>query len=324
MAYDDPVWQTRSEALYFQFGPFMLGTTPFKALTLLSNPFVVHPDLKIPLENARAMGCQGVVNTSVPVGPRFSTIHLECGALRYATRYGDRYVVDLEGSFAEYLRKFSKKSRGNLQRTVKKIAGANGELADLREYRSPSEIMEFRDIAIAISHRSYKKDIGWGFQENEDFARQLGLDASSGGVRGYVLILDGEPAAYAFCRIDHDVIVYKHIGYDKKFTPRSPGTALLYLMIKRFFDQPEFRLLDFDGTEYYAYKEFFATRAVRCARVVWFRPTFRNLALVIAHWIITATWRLAGRLRELARRGRREWVSARRQVRQPRRWTRSS
>lgn len=307
----EPVWETRSEILYYQFGPFILGRMPFKALRLISNPFVVQPELHISLRKAVAMGCQGVVNSAVPVGRRFATIRFEHGALRYAARYGDRYVVDLAGSFAEYIKKFSKKSRGNLQRTVKKVVGANGGSADIRECKTPSEMMSFRDIAISISHQSYKTEIGRGFQEDDGFARQLEIEAGAGGVRGYVLMIDGEAAAYAFCRIDHDVIVYKHIGYGDQFAQYSPGTALLYLMLERLFNEREFRLLDFEGTEYYAYKEFFSTRAIRCARVVWFRPTIRNVALVTAHWTLTATWRLAGGLRDLARRSRREWVSAR-------------
>ena len=305
----DPVWEEGSDRLDFQFGPYTLCRVPLKVLALQTNAFVVSPDLEVPLDEAIRQGYQAAVKYGTPINLNFPAIRIQGGSLRYVPRYGHRYVVDLEGSFREYLRKFSKKARGNLQRTVKKIVQASGGFTDFREYRSPSEIMAFRDIAIAISRRSYKKDIGWGFQEGEDFARRLESDAASGTVRGYVLMLDGEPAAYVFCRIDHDVIVYKHIGYDDRFAKHSPGTALLYLLLERLFEECEFRVLDFDNGEYYPYKEFFATRAVRCARVVWFRPTARNLALVIAHWVVTASWRLASALRGLTRRSRREWVS---------------
>jgi CelD/BcsL family acetyltransferase involved in cellulose biosynthesis len=99
----------------------------------------------------------------------------------------------------------------------------------------------------------------------------------AGRVRGYVLMSEGQPAAYVFCQIEHDVIIYKHIGYDENFAHNSPGTVLLYLILQRLFNEGEFRLRDFDGTEYYAYKEFFATRAINCARVFGFRPGLRRL-----------------------------------------------
>ncbi len=311
-----PLWETRAEILYFQFGPVKLGEFSFKALSLVSNPFVIDGNLAIPLTDAGAKGCQAVVVSAVPIINRMTTMRLERGALRYAARYGDRYVVDLQGSFTDYLKKFSKKSRGNLQRTVKKFANPNTGAVEIREYRTSLEMLAFRDIAVAISHASYKKELGWGFQENESFARQLELDAANGQVRGYVLMSDEQPVAYVFCRIDHDVIVYKHIGYDERFAQRSPGTALLYLVLERLFNEGGFKLLDFDGTEYYAYKAFFGTRIIRCARVIWFRPRIRLIALCGAHCVLTSAWRLASKVRQYMRRDSGSWISSRAQVRQ--------
>jgi CelD/BcsL family acetyltransferase involved in cellulose biosynthesis len=307
----EPVWEVRCEPLQFRFGQFRLGEVSFRALTLLSNPFVISPGLDIPLDEASAKGCRGVVIPALINDQGRSTMCFDRGAVRYAARYGERYVVDLQGSFAEYLRKFSKKSRGNLQRAAKKLAARHDGKADIREYRSPLEMTAFRDLAVAISHASYKSEIGLGFQEGESFAHQLELDATAGRVRGYVLMSNDQPAAYVFCRIDHDVMVYKHIGYDERFAHKSPGTALLYLILQRLFDQGEFRLLDFNGTEYYAYKEFFATRAIGCARVFWFRPRLPEIALFGAHWILTATWRFVSLIHQHLRRGRRRWLNAR-------------
>jgi hypothetical protein len=307
----EPAWEVRSEVLYFQLGSLKLGEISLKALTLVSNPFLANADLTISMSDGAAQGCRAVLVSALPIGRRFATMRFDQGALRYAARYGDRYVVDLQGSFAEYLRKFSKKSRGNLQRTVKRFTQGSNGLGPLREFRSPPEISAFRDIAVAISRASYKSELGWGFQEGENFALQLEADAAAGRVRGYVLMSDDQPAAYVFCRIDHDVIVYKHIGYDERFAHKSPGTALLYLMLQRLFNEGEFRLLDFDGTEYYAYKKFFATRAINCARVFWFRPRFPETALFGAHWILTATWRCISSIHQHLRRGGRGWLSAR-------------
>ena len=188
---------------------------------------------------------------------------------------------------------------------------------ELRQYRSEPEMMAFREIAISISRHSYKKDIGWGFKESESFAQEIIADSIMNRVRGYVLMLDGDPAAYVFCRIEDGVIVYKHLAYDARFAGRSPGTVLLYLMLEQLFKEQEFRLLDFDGMEYYPYKEFFATHPVRCARVLWFRPTPRNIALFGSHYIVMSAWHVAAALRGAVRGGRRSWVSARRLARLP-------
>ena len=167
----NPVWEVRSEVLDFRLGPFRLGEVKLKAFTLVSNPFVVDAELAIPMAQAAAQDCRAVVISAMPIGRRFATMCFDRGALRYAARYGDRYVVDLQGSFAEYIRKFSKKSRGNLQRAAKKFAKGTNSVAPILEFRSPSEIIAFRDIAVAISRASYKSDRGLGFQEDESFAR---------------------------------------------------------------------------------------------------------------------------------------------------------
>jgi hypothetical protein len=310
-------WEPRSEVLDFQFGPITLGRASFKALVLQSNPFAIGGDIKIPLEDAIAKGCSAVVIHTVPVDKDPFAIRIENGALRYTSRYYARYVVDLTGSFAEYLKQFSKKSRYNLRRAVRKFKEAGHGIWDLREYTTPAEIIAFRDIAIAISYQSYKNEIGWGFAEGSSFARQLELDARAGKVRGYVLTSGGEPAAYGLCRSDHDVIVYKHIGYATKFARLSPGNVLLYMMLEQLFAEGKFRLFDFDGTDYFAYKAFFATRAIPCGRVVWFQPTTRNIALGTAHWVVTAAWRLAAKLRVSGRRKRNGWMSALRAIRLP-------
>lgn len=307
-----PIWEERSEILEFAFGPFSLGKVSFRALSLASNPFIVGSELRVPIAETAAKGCLGVVNHAVFIGKNFPTFCFDHQVLRYAPRYGERYVVDLDRPFTEYLNKFSAKSRNTLKRKVKKVNHTNRQVSTIQEYRTPSEIKAFRDIAITISHRSYKRELGWGFREDRGFARQLEADASVDLVRGYVLSVDDEPAAYVFCRIDHDVIVYKHLAHDERFTQRSPGTVLLYLMLERLCTQSEFRLLDFDGLERYGYKEFFATRAVRCARVVWFRPTIRSIAIFGAHFVLMSLWRFASALRHCLERKRHNWASARR------------
>ena len=281
-----------------------------KALTLVSNPFVVDAEFAIPMAQAAAQDCRAVVVSAMPIGKRFATMCFDRGALRYAARFGFRYVVDVQGSFAEYAKKFSKKSLGNLQRAARKFEKGTESVAPILEFRSPSEMIAFRDMAVAISGASYKSDLGWGFPEDENFAREIELDAVAGRVRGYVLMSGGQPAAYVFCRIDHDVIVYKHIGYDERFAKSSPGTVLLYLMLQKLFKEGEFRLLDFDGTEYYSYKKFFATRGISCARLFWFPLKPPEIALFAAHWITTTAWRFASLLRQHIWRRKRGWLSA--------------
>jgi len=310
-SYVEPKWRERVEKLNFEFGPFILVHSKFRALSLVSNPFIVPPDLTVPLQKAIANGCRGVARDGLAVNKNSKMLCFEYGGLRYAAHYGVRYVVDLDCSFESYLTRFSKKSRGNLRRTVKRFAAPETGAPEVREYRSPAEIAIFRGIAIAISHRSYKTERGWGFPEDSEFAEQLAQDAAAGLVRGYVLMAGKEAAAFVFCRIDHDVIIYKNIGYDEQFYKMSPGTALLYMLLENLFRIREFRLLDFDGSDEYPYKKFFATRQIPCVRVYWFPPTIANILLVGTHCALTTASRIGAAIKRQLTRPQTVWSSAR-------------
>jgi hypothetical protein len=103
----DPVWEERSDQLDFRFGGYVVWRVPLRALSLQSNPFVVSPDLPVPLDEAVNKGYRAVVKYGTLIGPDFPAIRIDNGSLRYVARYGERYVVDLVGSFGEYLNKFS-------------------------------------------------------------------------------------------------------------------------------------------------------------------------------------------------------------------------
>ena len=284
------LWQRQRERLDYRIGRCSLGTVEFQSLVLATNPFNLDKAITPPVTDAFQDSCELVVVPAMTVAHDLPLLRFRDGAVRYAVRHGDRHVVDLSGSFDDYLNRFSKKSRGNLQRSVRKLSDPQTGIPDLRVYETVPQIGAFRELAIAISGRSYKQSAGIGFSEAHEFAARLQDDADRGALRGYALFYRGRPAAYALCRIEGDVITYKQIGYDQELAQQSPGTSLLYLLIKHLFDERRFRLLDFDALEHYSYKAYFATRSIRCARVLWFKPTLRNLSLIALHCITLLIW----------------------------------
>src|ERR1700730_1080562 len=131
----EPVWEERSDQLDFRFGGYVVWRVPLRALSLQSNPFVVSPDLPVPLDEAVKKGYRATVKYGTLIGADFPAIRIDNGSLRYVARYGERYVVDLSGSFGEYLYKFSNKSRNTLKRKVKKISETNSRFATIQDFR---------------------------------------------------------------------------------------------------------------------------------------------------------------------------------------------
>ena len=296
-------WVRRKEVLYYTIGRWDLGTLELSSLSLSSHPFAIPETIPIPVPSAFRSGLEVVTCTALPVEQDPPPLRWDRGSIRYIPRYGDQFIIDVGGTFEGYLSKFSKKSRGNLKREARRFVDRVSGAIDLRIFQSPADMAQFHEIALDISRRSYKRNRQeMLFSASAEYSAELADDAQGERVRGYILYIKDTPVAYAFCRLYGNIITYQHIAYDENFSRNSPGKVLLYLLIESLHNEHRFRVLDLVGTEYYSYKEFFATRTVKCVRVMWFRPSVRLFTLVILHWILTSAWRLGSSLLNCGKR----------------------
>ena len=311
---DDLVWKKYTEILYFQIGRWMLARVNFPSLTLVTPPFLVGERFRAPTAAAFSSGCQAVACPSLPLRQDVPTLRIGQDSIRYVTRRGDQYYIEFKSSFEEYLKGWSQQARYKIRRDVRRrFTRFSGGAIDWREYRSVEEITEFLALAIGVSRRSRHHSSGIGLRESTEGNAGLRSDAAGGNLRGYLLLHQNQAIAYALCRICGDVISYSVAGYDSNFAEHRPGAVLLYLILEKLFSERRFRIFDFTGTTYYAYKKQFAAGSIRCGRVLWFRPSFRNLLLVLAHYALAAVWGGASRVksmvdtltsRKLTKRGR--------------------
>jgi CelD/BcsL family acetyltransferase involved in cellulose biosynthesis len=293
-------WAEREQYLEFRLGPIRVGRIRFRA-SVLTTPFIELPlDVSSTVVTPQNLnGCPVAVIPGHPDAQKTKTIQRSNGLIRYVSFTEIRYLVELKESLASYLKKFSAKRRHNLLRTVKKFTEFSGGELDCKEYRSASEMLEFQRLAVDISQKTYKQEIGWGFQSSEKFGQELVDAAEVGAVRGYVLYCANRPAAYAFCRIQNAIIYYTHIGYDPQFSDYSPGTVLLYVLIERLFEEGRFRYLDFLGGAYWQYKQVFSTVQLSSATLFYFPPTLPNLALILLHVSVRKLESLAVRAKSM-------------------------
>jgi hypothetical protein len=290
------IWKDRTEILYFQLGRWVLGRAGFPALTLVTPPVLISGDVSPPMPEAFSAGCEVVACPALPIIGDLPTLKIDRGAIRYIARRDHQYYIELKGSFEQYLKGWSQQSRYKLRLHVRRFAKFSGGSIDFREYRSAAEISEFFDLAIPVSRRSRHYSKGIGLRESSNGDPALLVDAAAGNLRGYLLMHAGQAISYVLCRIWEDVIMYSVVGYDSAFAEHRPGTVLLYLILERLFSERQFRIFDFTGTAY-PYKEQFSTGRILCARVLWFRPCFRNLTLILANCLVMAVWRSASKLR---------------------------
>src|ERR1700687_6019335 len=142
------------------------------------------------------------------------------------------YIV-LRGTFTEYLQKFSAKQQ--LEREVRKFAEFSGGQIDCRTFLSADEMKEFYRHGNPTFANSWEEELGGpGLLATVPEAEAASL-AGNGLAQGCVLFHEQKAVAYFFCRVNHENLIYTHIGYDQKYAKWSTGTVLLYLILERLF-----------------------------------------------------------------------------------------
>lgn len=277
-----------------QLLPFSVGGRPLTAFPLrvfsVATPFTkLSTDLAATLPPWRPLPKEvdAAVVPAQPIEAPLPRLVLLKDWVRYVVGYSDRYLVNLQGSFAAYMQKFSSKSRSELRRTLKRFAEHSGGQVQWREFRVPADMFEFQRLAVEISGKSWKvKSGGPGFPRSPEFAGKLAKAAAEESVRGYVLFHGERPVTYIQYRVEEDDLVGMHVAYDSEYSWWSPGNVLFLSIVEKLFAEKRFQYLDF-GDGMLSYKRFFSTNAVRCARIFYFRRNLRNLSLASTHCGLT-------------------------------------
>ena len=191
-----------------------------------------------------------------------------------------RHYIAMEGSFDDYLARFSGKTRSTLRRKAKKFAAADGGKLDVRAYCSPSEVAEFLDLALPLSETTYQARLLDAGLPGSDEARAAMLtDAEAGRMRCFLLFLADEPVAYLSLPVRGATLVYAHLGYDPAHASLSPGTVLQMEALRLLFAEERFAYFDFtegDG----AHKALFGTHSIACCSFLLLRRTLANRLLL--------------------------------------------
>jgi CelD/BcsL family acetyltransferase involved in cellulose biosynthesis len=253
-----------------------------------------EPDDRIAAEPVSRFGV--VLVRSHPVACSIRRIVVRRHYIRYVPRTFSRFHADTTGSFDDYLKQFSAKSRNTLRRKVRKYTTQVGGAQPIAAYGTPDALRTFHGLARRVSSRTYQeRHLHAGLPIDPEVLEGIGR----GQGRGY-LLFDGErPVAYLFCPIRDGVALYQYLGYDPAYADRSPGIVLQYFVMQEMFADVAIHRLDFtegEGDQ----KAFFATGSTPCADIMYLRPSLGNLALVGAHASYMAAAkggaRLAGQL----------------------------
>lgn len=194
-----------------------------------------------------------------------------------------RHYIDMGGSFADYMARFSGKTRSTLRRKARKLAEDMGGYT-ITEHRTPAEIEAFLAAALPLSARTYQARLLDAGLPDSPAARRAMLEAAEDNrMRGFLLHAGGEAIAYLALPVvgpeTGRTLVYAHLGYDPDHARLSPGTVLQMDALERLFAEGRYRWFDFTEGEG-AHKAMFGTDSAACSSLVLLRPTLANRALL--------------------------------------------
>jgi len=176
-------------------------------------------------------------------------------------------LVRLDGTFENYLKRFSAKGRKNRLREIR-LLRERGQVNLLR-VSQPSEIDAFLETAYKISKRTWKftrRRVGLAARDPEAVKRELRFLAERGWLRSYVLQCDGVACSFILGHQYGCSFCAESVGVDDAWRSYSAGTVLLLLVLEDLFKENPPKFYDF-GT-YVKFHENFATESYPEA-IVW-------------------------------------------------------
>lgn len=283
-------WTEKDISLKFQLGEYVLfnweqpgqvlGTHFTKQMTMPAS-VNQHP-------GRFSESCRVFMARSHPIEKTLQNFTVLPEAICYVPAQYKRYWTDLNGSFEDYLKKFSGKSRNTLNRKIKKFADFSGGEINWKEYVNPGEMELLHRLAREVSVKTYQERLlDCGLPDGSDFIQEMKNMAEKGCLRGYILFHQNNPVAYIYCPIHDGIVLYEYVGHDPEFNRWSPGTVLQYYALSCLFEVDNLKIFDFTEGEG-AHKSFFSTHDLLCADLYYFQRTFKNYILLKTHVFFNA------------------------------------
>jgi CelD/BcsL family acetyltransferase involved in cellulose biosynthesis len=282
---DNDRWEAKEVTLKYKLGEFTVRAVNLPFLVLDRHFSQLGTDIgkNRPAEE-RLQGVEGALIRSHPVEHEPPNISRDGSYLLYVPRVFPRFFIEMKGSFEDYLKKFSGKTRSTLNRRVRKFAEHSGGKIDFRVYKTAEEAAEFHRVVGPLVKRTYQERLmASGLPDTPEFIAKSKDLAAKDELRAFTIFHGGNAVAYLYCPIqDGRVLLYDFLGYDPEFATWSVGTVLQHLALEELFKEKRFEMFDFtDGAG--EHKKFFSTGSAQCVDLWFFRATPKNQLLVRGH-----------------------------------------
>jgi CelD/BcsL family acetyltransferase involved in cellulose biosynthesis len=216
------------------------------------------------------------------------------------------WQLALPGSFDEFLRSLSSRTREGVRRYSRKLERDYGDRLSLQRLAGEAELERFFVDARRVAEKTYQHGLGVAVGDDPAHRRLIEAAAGRGWFRAWVLSIDGEPAAFWHGFAYRGEFAIGIPGYDPAYAQQRVGTYVLMRAIEELCADEDVHTVDFGFGEA-EYKRRFGTERWEEEDVLVYATTFRGVRVNLTR---TAVLRSAAAARTLAERApglRRRW-----------------
>ena len=164
-------------------------------------------------------------------------------------------LIRLNGTFENYMGRFTSKSRKNRLRELR-LLRERGDV-ELVRVTNASEIDAFVEATCEVSKRTWQFDQGWGLRDPDVVRSKLQFLARRGCLRSYLLKCGNIPCSFILGHQYGSQFYTEFAGADYRWRSYSVGSILLLLVLEDLFNENSPQFYDFGN--YAKWQEYFAT-----------------------------------------------------------------
>lgn len=190
------------------------------------------------------------------------------------------FAVSLPTTIDAFHQGLSPKVRKNQRWQAKKLQNSFPGQVRIECYRDLQDIDRMVCDVESVAKKSYQRGIGVGFFDTPETRERLRFKAEHGWLRGYVLYLADEPAAFWLGDVNGSAFGSDYIGFDSQYSSYSPGMYLVMRVIEGFSDgnREGITAVDF-GPGNAQYKEVLSNQQWSETCIHIFAPSLKGVAL---------------------------------------------
>ncbi len=131
-------------------------------------------------------------------------------------------------------KQFQYKARGNFRWNAKTFLKAHADQYAIECLTQPSEVDALVSKIELVARNTYQRSLGVGFGASRAEVERLRLKAEKGWLQGYILSIDGVPAAFLCGTLFRGTFHADFMGFDPQYKRTSPGIFLTLQVVEKF------------------------------------------------------------------------------------------